>query len=162
MFYDWPLKEAKAEARMNPNCPYVATAALCDFVLHEKDERISCIRFLDTVEVTISPDAPDPLPPVTLEIRGLLSFKSGEFTGTKTLKIEPRGPSGELGKPAQTFPLTFKGNEHGANLILRLIIPISQEGLYYFDVSLDEEMVTRIPLRVRLKLTKPADAGPKN
>jgi hypothetical protein len=139
---------------MNSDGPYIAVASLCDLVLHEKDERISCIRFLDTLNLAISEDAPDPLPPVVVQANGLLSFKSGKFVGSKTLQIVLRNPLGKQGKPIQTFPLTFKGHEQGANVILRMQIQIEQEGLYYFDISLDEEIVTRIPLRVFITRTK--------
>lgn len=142
---------------MNSDGPYVAVASLCDLVLHEKDERVSCIRFLDTLNLAIPENAPDPMPPVLVQANGLLGFKSGKFIGTKTLQVVLRNPLGKLGKPIQTFSLVFKGHEQGVNVILKMQIQIDQEGLYYFDISLDEEIVTRIPFRVFITRPKPTE-----
>src|SRR5690348_7774486 len=103
---------------MNPNGPYVAVASLCDLVLHEKQEnqeRISCIRFLDTITADIPADAPDPLPPLTLQVNGLISFRSGSFVGSKTLTLIVRSPEGKPGKaPMPTYPMQFGGGGQAA------------------------------------------------
>jgi hypothetical protein len=145
---------------MNPNGPYVSTAALCELVLHEKNEQISCIRFVDTLELTVPADTPDPFPLIVFQVRGLVSFKSGDFVGSKTLKIQLRNPGGKIGRPDQIYPLQFQGNEHGTNLIFQAELQTNQEGLYYFDIFLDEELATRMPLRIKVKRAKPLEPEP--
>ncbi len=140
---------------MNLKGPHVAVAALCDAILVEKDERISCIRFLDRFEIGIPENAPDPFQ-VPLQINCFLSFKSGDFVGTKTVRVklkhplisEPKAPT--IMTPNQ-FEADFKGGEHGYNITLQLNIVVDGSGLFMFDVLLDEDVVTRIPLRIDLK-----------
>ncbi len=144
---------------MNPKGPYVAIATLCERVLHETDGGISCIRLMDTIALEVPADAPDPFPPIAYQGMALISFKSGDYVGPMTLRIEFKNPSGESGKPSQEHLLQFQGNEHGTNLIMRLNLQFVDQGLYYFDLFLDEELATRIPLRVRITRK---DVEPKN
>lgn len=139
---------------MNPHGPFVSVAALCESILHEKDERISCIRFLDRLEIGVPEDAPAELFPLNLQLNCFISFKSGDFVGKKTVTIKLNHPKGKIAKspdrgdPAPSFPMEFLGGEHGHNLILKLQAAVDQSGLFIFDVLLDEDLMTRIPLRV--------------
>src|SRR5258708_8732696 len=138
---------------MNADGPYLSGAALCEAVLHEKDERISCIRFADQFEVTIGGDIPDPLPSVQFRLNALLAFKSGPFVGTKTIKIILKNPDGKIANTTQpqSYPAIFKGREHGANLIVSMDIVTDKSGDYAIDVFLDDEMFTQIPFKVTIK-----------
>jgi hypothetical protein len=145
---------------MNPDGPYVSVAALCESVLDEKIGRLSCIRFIDKIDVNFAvmrANAPEGtnLPPIPIPpflVTGLISLKSGGFKGKKSIKVNVIKPSGISmnikGDMSETFPVVFEGGSHGVNLILNLTLQTDEEGLYYFDVLLDEEMVTRIPLLV--------------
>ncbi len=152
---------------MNSDGPYVAVATLCDAVLKEEDGRISCIRFMDRIDVNMTFPASVPeaqqIPAIPFPVHGLLSFKSGGFKGKKTIKINLVAPSGKLveseGKISQTFPAVFQGGEHGFNLVLDVTLQTREEGLYYFDILLDEEMMTRIPLRVAFTKQTQSDAA---
>jgi hypothetical protein len=42
----------------------------------------------------------------------------------------------------------FEGEDRGVNLILNLNIVVDQEGVYWFNVLLEDQFVTRIPLRI--------------
>ena len=44
--------------------------------------------------------------------------------------------------------VVFEGEDRGTNLILTLNIVVDQEGVYWFDVLLEDELLTRIPLRI--------------
>lgn len=47
------------------------------------------------------------------------------------------------------FPLNFEGdNERGAAVMLNMGFVPQEQGLHWFDVILDDELITRIPLRV--------------
>jgi hypothetical protein len=149
---------------MNSEGPYVSVAAICDSVLHEKDERISCIRFSDTLNVQLSAEIPDPLPPLRLQVAAFVAFKSGPFVGTKNCTLRLISPSGKTGKMTEatpkSYPMIFKGGEQGHNLIVSLDIPAVETGLYWFDVMLDEEVYTRIPLKVNISRTQPPPPPP--
>jgi len=142
---------------MNPDGPYLSVVAICDAVLYEKDERISCIRFIDTLNVTINSE--DENTNAQLRLNSLIAFKSGPFVGSKICGIEIVGPSGKKAKPIEgkpkEFPMEFKGGEHGQNLIVTITFPASKSGLYWFNVLLDGEVYTRIPLRINITREAP-------
>jgi|ERR1051325_1067060 hypothetical protein len=144
---------------MNQNGPYVSVAAICQSVLHEKDEKISCIRFIDTLNLSVPADAPDPLPPIKFGVTAFVAFKSGEFVGTKNCTLRLKSPSGKTGQIEETapksYPMLFKGGEQGHNLIVSLEIPASESGLYWFEVMLDDEIYTRMPLKVNITRMPP-------
>ena len=56
-------------------------------------------------------------------------------------------PSG-LKLPDQLLPVLFEGDDRGVNLIIAFNMVIDQEGVYWFDVMLDERLLTRVPLRI--------------
>jgi hypothetical protein len=77
----------------------------------------------------------------------LISLKSGKARGRNTIRLRPEAPSG-LKFPDQLLPVLFEGEDRGVNLILNLNLVVEQEGVYWFDVLLEEQLLTRIPLRV--------------
>jgi hypothetical protein len=149
---------------MIPEGPYVSVAAICESVLIEKDDRVTCVRFLDTLNIEVSADTPDPLPGIAMRISAFVAFKSGPFVGTKHCALRLNSPSGKIGKLSEesprTYPMAFKGGEHGHNLTLTLEIPLSEGGLYWFDVLLDDVTYTRIPLKINItrKLAEKTDS----
>ena len=42
----------------------------------------------------------------------------------------------------------FEGEDRGANLVMEIATRFQFEGLYWFDVMLSDEQMTRIPFRV--------------
>ncbi len=130
------------------NGPYLAAAFLCEKILQEKDEIVSIIRIVDRVTVTV-PDvtSPETLPPVPLSLSAFISLKSGNAKGRHTIKWTAETPSG-IKLPEQLLPALFEGEDKGVNLILALNMIIDQEGVYWFDVLLEDQLLTRIPLRV--------------
>lgn len=128
--------------------PYLAAAFLCEKILQEKDEIVSIIRIVDRVTVTV-PDAPFPetLPPVPLNLSAFISLKSGNARGRHTIKWRTETPAG-IKLPEQLLSALFEGEDKGVNLILALNMIVDQEGVYWFDVLLEDQLLTRIPLRV--------------
>jgi hypothetical protein len=128
--------------------PYLIAALLCERVLQEKDETVSIIRMIDRITLTApASQSPETLPPLPLNLTLFLSFKSGSARGRNTIKLRIETPSG-LKLPEQLIPILFEGEDRGANLILALNMVVDQEGVYWFDILLEEEFITRIPLRV--------------
>jgi len=133
--------------------PYLTAALICERVLIEKDDVLSPIRIIDrlinqtlTIIAGGAPTPPEPEPdPVTLTL--FISLKSGKARGTHQVKIALEQPSGIKSRP-QELPVLFEGEDKGANLILPFRIKPDPEGLYWFHILLDDELLTRIPLRV--------------
>ena len=135
---------------MNPinGGPYLIAALLCEKILQEKDETVSIIRMIDRVTLTAQASlSPETLPPTPFNLSALISFKSGSARGRHTVKWRIETPSG-IKLPEQLLPVLFEGEDRGVNLILNINIVVDQEGVYWFDVLLEDQLITRIPLRI--------------
>lgn len=124
--------------------PHLNTAMICERILNEQDGVVSAIRIIDRVTFGADPDGNllNPQYPVTL----FIGFRAGSARGRHSLSLQVEKPSGEQ-IPLLTAPMHFEGEERGANVFFAMPFEPDQEGLYWFDVILGEERVTRIPLR---------------
>jgi len=78
----------------------------------------------------------------------VISFKAGFVRGKNTISVRPTSPNGDA-LPAMEFPVLFEGDaDRGTALAFELNWPVSEEGLFWWDVYLNQELVTRMPLRV--------------
>jgi hypothetical protein len=129
--------------------PYVQVAALCEQVIEDKAGVLSLIRIIDTITHTIAkPDAPADMPPITYPLKMVLMLKSGRARGRHELKTVPELPSGELKQPLEGS-IQMEGEERGNNNIINMLFTFTMEGLYWFNIYLDDSLLTRIPIRVK-------------
>ena len=137
--------------------PYVQAAAFCEKVLEENDGALSLIRMVDTVtHTTKRADAPEEMPNIQISTNAVISLKSGGESGDFTARMELISPSGEK---IETLSNDFKlkGAGHGRNIVVNLSFEAKEEGVYFFDVFVGENLVTRMPLRIRYeKVTEPS------
>lgn len=141
------INKRSASMKSETDGPFIALAVLCELVLDEKDGVLSVIRIVDTLTINMS-DSPPGLKPA-VDITAVLSFKSGSYQGKRLLKIAPTDPTGVKLQPVQSFLAVFEGNERGANFIIKMLMPADKEGVYWFDILLDETFMTRMPLRIK-------------
>ncbi|MEP6911989.1 MAG: hypothetical protein ABI923_04495 [bacterium] len=129
--------------------PYVTVAALCEKTIEDKLGRLSLINIVD--QINISPPqgtpAPEQMPQVSIQLVVVVSLKAGILTGQQNLKLTVVRPEGERG-PSVTTPVLFQGDERGTNLITNLGLQFEKEGLYWIDIEVADQLVSRIPLRV--------------
>jgi hypothetical protein len=141
--------------------PYLSSAFFCERMLEEKDGVPSFIRVVDVLTVP-TPPAEIPVGPdgQVVEVASFLTvhiaFKSGEVKGERRVRLDIIFPSGKV-KEGQENPVHFLGHEKGINLFGQVPVPISEEGLYWYEVKLDGTPITRIPLRVVYQKTTPED-----
>ncbi len=129
--------------------PYIQMAGLCDQVIEDKTGALSLIRIIDTITHTEArPDAPIEMPPVTYPMKMVIMLKSGRARGRHELKITPELPSGEFKSPIARS-IHMEGEERGFNNIINMVFTFTMEGLYWFNVYLDDSLLTRIPLRIK-------------
>jgi len=129
--------------------PYIQMAGLCEQVIEDKTGVLSLIRIIDTITHTEArPDAPAEMPLVTYPMKMVIMLKSGRARGRHELKITPELPSGEF-KPPITRSIQMEGEERGFNNIINMVFTFTMEGLYWFNIYLDESLLTRIPLRIK-------------
>jgi hypothetical protein len=132
----------------NNTGPFLNAALLCERVLQEKDEVISIIRIVDRITLTTHASlSPESLPPMPINLYALIAFKSGSAKGRHTLKWITETPSG-IRLPEQLLPVLFEGEDRGVNLVLNINMVVDQEGIYWFEVLLEDQFLTRIPLRI--------------
>jgi hypothetical protein len=125
--------------------PYITAALLCEKVLQEKDESVTLMRIIDKLQDRVE-GLPMGVHPA-VAIQGFLSLKSGSVTGEHTVKVVVERPNGDR-KEVFEYPTNFLGKDQGQSIILQMGLGITLDGLYWFDVLFDEEVLTRIPLMV--------------
>ena len=124
---------------------YLQMAIFCEKVLREADGVLSIIRVVDRFTV---PGSTPEMPPHVLSFMIVVLFKAGFMRGKQTIAIRPKSPTG-LDLPAMELPVLFEGDDDRG---IAMTFPIQwappEEGLYWWEVYLNQEMVTRMPLRV--------------
>jgi hypothetical protein len=134
--------------------PHLVTAALCETVLQEPSGVLSLIRMVDQItQSATGPDAPEQMPPFMLSTLTLVvSLKADQARGRHGIKIRPEQPGGQqLPEIEQPVQLMSGG---GVNLVMPLLLPITLEGTYWFDIIFTgpppqaDRLLTRVPLQV--------------
>ena len=129
--------------------PYIQLAAFCERVLREGDGVISLIRVVDRVtHAERGSNPPQDMPEFRYPLTMVLNFKSGTARGRHEITITPEQPSGETLQPV-TISVTMEGENKGINVVSPIDIPYKYEGLYWFKIDFDGQVITRIPLEVR-------------
>jgi hypothetical protein len=125
--------------------PFVSIACVCQTPLQEGNGILSIIRVLDRIPVVGTTPQMQPQPLQNLIL--VVVLRSGILRATHKVKIVPIGP-GEKTLPASEMSVLFEGDDRGPAIILPVSLVATEEGLYWFDVYLEEQLLTRIPLRV--------------
>ena len=140
--------------------PYVQVAAFCERVLREADGVLSLIRIVDVVtHAERGPDPPQDMPEVRYPLNLVLILKSGAARGRHEVTITPELPSGETLSPVTTS-VRMEGEGKGANITTRIDMAFKLEGLYWFNVQFDSQVITRLPLEVRYARIVTGQASP--
>jgi len=139
------MEEKQKKEQQNLYRSYLAMAVFCEKVLREMDNVLTVVRVIDRFNVL---GATPEMQPALLQFTVLISFKSGFLRGKQLLSVRPKSPDGD-DLPQMTFPILFEGDaDRGNALVSPTQFLVDKEGLYWFDVHLNDELVTRMPLRV--------------
>lgn len=130
--------------------PLLVAAVFCEKVLQEADGVLSAIRIVDKVIFEPPKGAPPGFLPA-VELTALISLKSGDASGKFNVQLVPHSPSGVSMRSPDPIPLVLQGAEHGNNLIIKMVFPIKEEGLFWFDVVVDGDVLTKMPLTILRK-----------
>jgi len=127
--------------------PFLTAALLCERVLQEKDGTLTAVRIVDKMGYSLQglPEGLNLKP--SLPVACLISLKSGPVSGTHKIKLFVERPNGER-KEVFTRDFEFLGNELGQNIIMNLVIGAEQEGVHWFELAFDEEVLTRFPFTI--------------
>lgn len=128
--------------------PHLQMAVLCEKVLQEHDGVLSLIRVVDRFIIQArGAEVPDQLPPGILGLTAVIALKSGEARGRATVKLLHQLPSG-LVNPIASFPVLLEGDDRGINIVIGLQMRVEQEGLHWFHVLFEDQLMTKMPLRI--------------
>ena len=141
--------------------PYIQAALICEKVIEDKEGVLTLVRVIDRVTHSlIGPGAPEKMPPINYPLSLVVMLKSGPARGTYPLRVDLEHPNAER-QPGAIFPVHLEGEERGQNLILNMTVLFKEPGLYWFDVYFEDNLLTRIPLRVLYSRTVPSPARPQ-
>jgi hypothetical protein len=148
--------------------PYLAAAILCETLLREEGGVLSLIRVIDQVTITAPQEVLASGQPIPYKTVLVISFRAGAFEGPATIGYRAVGPSGTVvvGPSGVTterrdYPVLFEGRSRGpntgVNFNVEITLGLTEPGPYWFDIFLDDERVTRVPLQVVLEQTPSSD-----
>lgn len=128
--------------------PWVSFSVLCEKFIEDKLGRLSLINIVDQVNFT-PPQGQDPSQPLTVPIQlvAAVGFKGGVLKGPAEIKLQIVNPNGESG-PSMMVSALFQGEERGTNLLTNINLVLNDEGLYWIEVYVNSQFMTRIPLRL--------------
>jgi hypothetical protein len=129
--------------------PYLNAVFFCENVLQEADGVVSAIRIVDRIFVPrINSQSSEPQDLVALTL--FLGFKGGGYVGEGTVTLSSVAPSGKKTKSMDVIVQFPKEPNSGANVIARTAFTFHEEGVYWFDVVFNGELITRTPIDVQL------------
>lgn len=119
--------------------PWLQTAILCERIEADEHGRLAALDIVDAVEV-------EPNHPLALNL--IIAVVRGGWQGSLALRIVARDPKGEpiaiMEATGDPPPIPYA--------IARIVVPIEMvvgaTGVFWFDVVLGDQTVTRVPLHV--------------
>jgi hypothetical protein len=137
--------------------PQLRAAFLCEKLGINPDGTVSALHILDAARVPAFPKLPTGETPTFNAVVLVIVENGGGAAGQVTLRLTLRYPSGR-----QQFLATHDvslGQEpgEGSTTSTFLMLDVTELGTHWIDVTLDDEPLTRIPLR----LYPPAIWGPR-
>lgn len=129
--------------------PYLLVACLCENVIQRADQVLTLVNIIDRVTISSqSPNAPETMPATNWQAYLVVIIKAGRARGRYEMRIVPERPDGTSGG-ATTLSVNFEGeDDRGVQLVTRMVLALSQEGLHWFKIYLGGELLTKLPLRL--------------
>jgi hypothetical protein len=135
--------------------PYVSVATFCDRPT-KMDGVLSLGRVIDTVTVQgQGRQAPAEFPSgQILGVTFAVVIKAGEATGSRDLKVSIVHPNGSVQPEFEQSVDLNGGPAGGATLVIPLAIPLSDSGIYWANVFVNETPMARAPLQINYKVRR--------
>jgi hypothetical protein len=137
--------------------PHVSAALICEKVLMEAGNIPSFIRVVDrfTIPKFTGLPAGVQLPQQVVQFSFVVILKAGDLgSGSHKLKIRFQKPDGSYVSPDQELSIFFQGgDDNGVMHTLPVGLPAPEEGLHWFEVYFEDQLLTRTPLRILFQHT---------
>lgn len=131
-----------------PDLPLLKAALICENVIQRADGVLSLINIVDQRTITArGPDLPEEMPPHEWEFYLIVIFVAGVYVGKARVSISVQSPDG-MRKPIHSAEHFFEGGGRGWNVITQMKFTFKTEGLYWFEVYVNDQAVTRVPMRI--------------
>jgi Family of unknown function (DUF6941) len=150
--------------------PYLNSALLNERTIQEIDGVLTLVRVVDKVTTrafgTTEPQ-PAEMPAFMASLYLTVILRAGRARGDYLLTVRPEDPTGAQ-LPGSENQLTFTGTDDGAgaSVIINMNLGIQHEGLYWFNILLNDQLLTRVPLRIEYQPVQDAQlqapAAPAN
>lgn len=124
--------------------PFVALAVFCKEARQHPDGTLTLNNILDRITVTESVAKP----PRVASVVAVVAFRCAPPYGAHQLGVDVHQPAGAVRRLA-TLPVDTSPESDTIARILRLDLEIQEFGSYWFDVSWDDRVVTKMRLFVR-------------
>jgi len=134
--------------------PFASLAVICDRVLHEQDSNsYSVIRIVNRL-ILFGFDLQVPLvfAPVPVQFSALLCFQPGAVGRTYNVSVRAAASRGLVFHPI-AVEMSFPSPETSVFIpLVPFAFDVTQLGRYSFEVLVDGEVFTRMPLSVEYRL----------
>jgi hypothetical protein len=133
----------------DPAGPFVAMAVFCQRVDRQADGTVDVIGVIDGLHVGRPEDTPDPESPPVVRLMGVISIRAGEARGRRTIGLLAHFPDGALGATLSRL-IVLSDDSPGATVSVPLELEARDAGVYWFDVTCDGALLTRMPLVIQV------------
>ena len=138
-------------ASENIGGPYLTAALFCDRVLQEQSGVLSLIRVVDRLNIA---GPSETMPTTSIPTVLCMSFKSGIFRGPADVTVTPIDPNGNRLRTIIRQQVNFEGDDdRGINLNINMNFPVTESGVYWFEIAVKNEVLTRTPFRILYQRT---------
>ena len=136
--------------------PWVGAATFCDRLLLEEEGFYSIIRMVDSVTADpAQPSAAGVPAPMQLDLILFIMLRSGVKPSHSQLRVRRNAPNGTAGMtPSQMVDLP--GDGMSVPIQISFHLDFDMPGRYWFDIMLDDLIMSRVPLLV--KINQPTNA----
>jgi hypothetical protein len=129
--------------------PYVQAAVLCDHVVPEKGGRVTIVGLMDRVVVrSAEASSGTQIGPTTVSCHAVVILKTGSRPGNYKLRLVLKSPSRKKLREFSVDVTLPNEEDHGINVVMPIRFSASEEGVYWFEVRLDDEPLTKTSLRL--------------
>lgn len=128
--------------------PYVQAAFFCQNVIQETNGLLSIVQIIDGItNFVVGPKPDGASPPFQFQAKLVILLKSGPLRGEREIRVVQEAPDGTP-QAIASIRVPFGGDDEGVNYISNFTGTYHVEGLYWYNIYVEDELATAIPFSV--------------